>query len=352
MEKAAFKFEYNGIPQTCEPFGNGHINKSLIIETDTGYKYVLQSISTVAFHDVPGLMENAIAVSKHIANKNPDPRASLNFIKAKDGKYYYVDENGEYWRTYEFVRNSMTIEPPTGIEEFYQSAVAFGMFQNQLTDYPAETLCETIPHFHDTPDRYRIFREILVKDPCGRAQGVKNEIDFCVSREADASNLQHMRDEKILPVRVTHNDTKINNVLFDIDTHEPLCVIDLDTVMPGLSAFDFGDAIRFGASTAAEDEKDLDKVHLNLEMFRAFAKGFISSCPGLTEKEIEVLPLGAKTITLENGLRFLTDYIDGDHYFGITYPEHNLDRARTQFKLVEEMEAYWAEMNKIISEER
>lgn len=348
MEKAAMHFQYEGTPVECKAFGNGHINRSLMVKTDSGKKYVLQSLSTVVFKDIPGLMGNVSAVSNYIASKNPDPRGSLHFVQADDGNYWFLDESGEYWRSYEFVDSTFTFEPPFGPDEFRASAVAFGTFQNQLADFPAETLVETIPHFHDTPDRFRQFREKIAEDPCGRAESVRDEIGFLLSRENAGSELQHLRDSGVLPLRVTHNDTKINNVLFDSETKEPVCVIDLDTVMPGLSALDFGDAIRFGASTGAEDEKDLSRVNFDIDMFRAFAEGFISACPNLTQSEIDALALGAKTITLENAVRFLTDYLDGDHYYSISYPEHNLDRTRTHIKLVSDMEKQWDDMLNVI----
>ena len=217
-----------------------------------------------------------------------------------------------------------------------------------LRDFPIDTLNETIINFHNTPDRYRIFREALKEDKYQRASSVKKEIEFFMDREEEAGTLQRMRDAKELPVRVTHNDTKLNNVLLDASTRKALCVIDLDTVMPGLVAYDFGDAIRFGASTGAEDEKDLDKIELDLNLYKTFADGFIPACDGLTDAEIASLPLGAKIMTMENGLRFLTDYLKGDVYFSIERPEHNLDRCRTQIRLTRDMEKKWPDMEKII----
>ena len=342
------QFPVDGNPMSCFRFGEGHINRTFLVETDSGCKYVLQGMSTVAFHDIPGLMDNVIAVTHHIAAKSTTRDCTLNFLPCANGSYYYATEGGEFWRLYKYVDNCISLQSPESSEDFYRSAVAFGTFQNLLSDFPAESLVETIPNFHNTPDRYRIFHETLDADPVSRKESAAKEIEFVLQREAEAGVLQHMRDIGELPVRVTHNDTKLNNVLFDEKTREAVCVIDLDTVMPGLSAYDFGDSIRFGASTGAEDEKDLDKINMSLEMFQAFTKGFVSSCPGLTAKEIEVLPLGAKIITLEIGLRFLTDYLDGDHYFHISRPEHNLDRARTQFKLVADMEAKWEQMKEIV----
>lgn len=350
MLEAAMVFSYSGTPVECRAFGNGHINRSYLVKTDSGKRYVLQSLNTLAFHDIPGLMDNAIAVSSYIRNKTGDPRSSLLFIPAADGKYYFLDRDGEYWRSYEFVENTSSPDAPGTIEDFYNSAVAFGTFQNLLSDFPADTLCETIPDFHNTPDRYRKLHEKIDADPLGRVKEVADEIRFALEREEETGKLQKMRENGELPLRVSHNDTKLTNVLFDSETGKPVCVIDLDTVMPGLSALDFGDAIRFGASTGAEDEKDLSKVHIDLDKFRAFAKGFISSCPALTEREISSLVLGAKTITVEQGVRFLDDYINGDVYYATSYPGQNLYRARTQFQLVSKMEKHWDEMQKIIQE--
>ena len=221
-----------------------------------------------------------------------------------------------------------------------------------LKDFPVEKLHTTIPNFHNTPDRYRLFREAIARDPMGRVKDVQPEIDFILSHEETVCRPQHMLEEGRLPQRVTHNDTKLNNVLLDAENHKALCVIDLDTVMPGLSIFDFGDSIRFGASTADEDERDLTKVTMSLDRFRAFTRGFVRSCPGLTETELDMLSDGARTITLECGMRFLTDYIDGDHYFATQREGQNLDRCRTQLKLVYDMERKWADMQRIVKEEQ
>ena len=230
--------------------------------------------------------------------------------------------------------------------------IVISAFQQQLNNFPADTLHETIPNFHNTVDRYRIFHEVLAADPMGRAKDVQAEIDFVLAREQEAGTLVRLLGEGKLPLRVTHNDTKLNNVMLDDQTRTPLCVIDLDTVMPGLSAYDFGDSIRFGAATAAEDEKDLSKMEMSLDLFRIFTRGFLKACPGLTDLEKEMLPMGAKLMTLECGVRFLTDYIDGDHYFSVHREGHNLDRCRTQFKLVADMESKWDRMAQIVKEEQ
>jgi Ser/Thr protein kinase RdoA (MazF antagonist) len=250
----------------------------------------------------------------------------MTVVFTDEGKSFYTDETGHY-RLYEFVEGTICLQSAESPEDFYQSAVGFGRFQKLLSAFPAETLHEAIPNFHNTIDRYRIFHETLEKDPMGRAKDVEKEISFVLAHEEEAGTLQRMR----------------------LSGELPLCVIDLDTVMPGLSLYDFGDSIRFGAATAAEDEKDLSKMTIDLELFRIFTEGFLTSCD-LTEREIELLPLGAKIMTLECGVRFLTDYLDGDHYFAVHREGHNLDRCRTQFKLVSEMERKWTEMADIVAQ--
>ena len=249
---------------------------------------------------------------------------------------------------YDFVEGTICLQLPETDEDFYQSAVGFGTFQQLLTDFPAAKLHETIPNFHNTPDRYRALLETLKRDPMHRAAQVQPEIEFALARQAEMATIQNALTAGELPLRVTHNDTKLNNVLLDAKTRKALCVIDLDTVMPGSSLYDFGDSIRFGAATAAEDEKDLSKMEMSLDRFRVFTRGYVRACPGLTAKELELLPMGAKTMTIECGVRFLTDYLDGDHYFAVHREGQNLDRARTQFKLVRCMEESWAQMADIV----
>ena len=350
MEQAVFAFVLSGTPVSCDLYGEGHINRTYLVVTDTGKRYILQRISRAAFRNVVGLMDNITGVTRHLEERiSPDERC-LHLVPTKDGNTFHLDRAGEYWRLYDFLEGTICLQQARTPEDFYQSAVAFGNFQRHLRDYPSDTLYETIPNFHNTPDRYRQFRETLTSDPLGRAAQVEKEIRFILDREADGSVLQNMRDNKELPVRVTHNDTKLNNVMLDAETGRGVCVIDLDTVMPGLLAYDFGDAIRFGASTAAEDETDLDKVRLDLSLYETFLRGFLSSCGRITPAELRSLPLGAKTLTLENALRFLKDYLDGDVYYAIARPEHNLDRARTQIRLVSEMERNWEEMIRITEE--
>lgn len=343
------KFQTKGAAFSCEPYGNGHINVTYLVKTDEE-QYILQRINHHIFQDVPGLMRNVEQVTAFLAEKDPDPRHSLHLVPAKDDAAY-VEAEGEFYRMYDFVHDSICLDAPETDEDFYQSAVAFGSFQRQLADFPANELSETIPRFHDTPNRYRALRAAIEKDALGRAASCGAEIEFALAREADAAVTMNLLAAGELPLRVTHNDTKLNNVMLDAKTRKPLCVIDLDTVMPGLAANDFGDSIRFGANTGAEDEKDLKKISLSLARYEAFARGFLEACgKALTPKEIETLPWGAKLMTLECGVRFLTDYLEGDTYFRIHRPEHNLDRTRTQFALVADMEKKWTQMCDIVKE--
>ncbi len=351
MKEAIFHFPTDGAPVSCEQIKSGHINETYLITTDNGTRYILQWINRYVFPNVNALMNNMAAISAYLAKREKGKMAMIRYIDTLDGHSYYDDGHGGCWRIYRFVDHSICVQRPESLEDFYECARAFGHFQYVLNEFPAEELEETIVNFHNTVDRYRQLREALREDSEGRAAEVQPELEYLFSREDKACRLHKMRLSGDLPVRATHNDTKINNVLLDEHTRKAICVIDLDTVMPGLSAFDFGDAIRFGASTAAEDETDLRKVSLDLELFRAFTRGFLKACPSLTEKEREVLSLGSFTMTLECGMRFLTDYLKGDKYFSIDYPQHNLDRARAQLKLAQDMESKEEAMSLIVWEE-
>ena len=344
------QFKLDAPAASCERYGCGHVNETYLVVSESGRRYILQKISTRAFHDVPALMQNIISVTQFLREKTDDPRGVLTLVPTVDDQLYLSREDGSYWRLYDFVEDAVCLQAPETPEDFYQSALAFGSFQQMLTDFPAETLSETIPMFHNTANRFKLFREKLAEDPMGRAASVKAEIEFALAHEAEASTLVDLQASGQLPTRVTHNDTKLNNVMLDATTKKALCVIDLDTIMPGLSLYDFGDSIRFGAATAAEDETDLSKVEMSLDLFRTYASGFLTACPGLTDLEKKMMPMGAKMMTLECGVRFLTDYLDGDHYFKIHRENHNLDRCRTQFKLVSDMEQKWAEMAAVIEE--
>jgi len=341
------KFQLDAPAVSCERYGFGHINETYLVVTASSHRYILQKINNFVFKNVPALMENISSVTSFLRTQESEPRRVLQLIPTQSGSCY-LEENGSYWRIYDFIENSICLQLPETSADFYESAVAFGQFQQMLRDFPAHTLHETIPNFHNTPDRYRQFREALQRDSLDRASQVKNEIDFALAHESEAGTLVSLLEQGKLPLRVTHNDTKLNNVMLDSTTRKALCVIDLDTVMPGLSAYDFGDSIRFGAATAPEDETDLSKMEMSLELFQVYAKGFLSACPGLSQAERDALPMGAKLMTLECGVRFLTDYLNGDKYFAIHRPEHNLDRCRTQFKLVADMETKWNQMQQII----
>jgi thiamine kinase-like enzyme len=266
-------------------------------------------------------------------------RGTLTFLPTIDGKYYYLDGENSFWRVYEFIDHVYTCNSIENSNDFSNAGVAFGKFQKLLSDYDSNTLVETIPNFHNTVSRFADLKNAIDKNLSGRLSNVKDEVEFALAREKDAHILVDLIAEDKLPLRVTHNDTKLNNILFDEETNKGICIIDLDTVMPGLSLYDFGDSIRFGANTAVEDEKDISKVSLSLELYEAYVKGYLSSAKdALTDLEKELLPFGAKIMTYECGIRFLMDYLNGDKYFHTDYDDHNLVRARTQFALVADME--------------
>ena len=349
MHCAIYAFEFSGTPVACREFGKGRINSTYMIDTDAGKTYVLQLINKNVFKRPDKLMENASAVTNFLLEHTLGDYTTLHYMPAKTGLYYHIDEEDTCWRVYDFIENAVSIELPETLDEFYECGYAFGNFQKLLNDFPVEELSETIKNFHNTPWRYENFKKAVEEDVCGRAASVKDEIDFVNSEKDFYSVLFDSEKKGLLPFRVTHNDTKPNNVMLDAATKKALCVIDLDTIMPGFSVNDFGDAIRFGANTAAEDEKDLSKVSLSLELFEAYAKGFLEGTGGLlSADEVMLMPEGAKMMTIECGMRFLTDYIDGDTYFRTEYPEHNLDRARNQFKLVADMEEKEDMLNEIV----
>ena len=346
------KFDTNVTVVSAEPYGNGHINDTFLVESkkENGERkrYILQRINTNVFKKPQEVMYNIEAVTDYLKTKTEDERKVLSLVRTKEGKAYHEDESG-FWRLYDFVEDSICLEAAESKEDFYQSAIAFGEFQKLLIDFPVNKLYETIPDFHNTPDRYEKFLTALKNDSLGRAKTAKEEIEFVINRKDFCSTLFDAQKQGKLPFRVTHNDTKLNNVMLDEKTRTALCVIDLDTIMLGFSVNDFGDSIRFGASTAADDEKDLSKVWMDIDLFETYAKGFIKGCGGLlTKDEIELLPEGAKMMTLECGMRFLTDYLEGDTYFKTKYATQNLDRCRTQFKLVADMESKWDKMKEII----
>ena len=359
LEDAVYAFGFGPQCSYVKPFGEGHINETYAVympgpEGTDVPRYVLQRVNIHVFKNPAQVMENIFSVTEYlrevIRKEGGDlDRETLSYIKTKSGDTYFEDADGQPWRCLHYVPNSIchqTVEEP---QQFYQSARSFGHFLKQLGDYPAEDLYETIPRFHDTVKRFQDFSEAVRKDVKNRAGQCREEIDFALAREADCGVLMNQLQEGILPLRVTHNDTKLNNILFDADTDQGLCIIDLDTIMPGLAANDFGDSIRFGASTAEEDEPDLSKVHFDIHLYELYVKGYLEMAREvLTPAEIDSLPWGARLMTLECGMRFLADYLQGDVYFKTAYPEHNLVRARTQFRLVKEMEEQFDSMYEIL----
>lgn len=357
LQQAAAAFDFGCETSRIERYGAGHINDTFAVwAADESRRFILQRINTDTFTDPVGLMENVCGVTSYLrkqilAQGGDAERETLNVILTKDGKPCFMDDEGGAWRAYLFVEGTICLQKVENEKDFYTTAQTFGSFQNQLAGYPAATLHETIARFHDTPNRYANFEKALAADALGRAKEIAPEIEFIRAHEADCHVLVDQLAAGALPLRVTHNDTKLNNVLIDEATGKGICVIDLDTVMPGLSAYDFGDSIRFGANDCAEDEPDQSKVHFSLHLYEVFAKGYLEAAgKSMDEAERRSLAWGAKLMTLECGIRFLTDYLEGDHYFKTSRPGQNLDRARTQFTLVKGMEAEFDQMLKIVCE--
>lgn len=336
----------------CEPYGNGHINDTFLVKN--GAEYILQRINKNVFTRPDLMMENIVAVTSYlrekIAARGGDPdRETLTVIRTTDGAPYAVDDEGQYWRVYKFITGAVSVDIATSPDQLYHAARAFGGFQNALDGFPASTLHETIVNFHNTVSRFDALKKAIDADSVGRLAKVGDLVEFALAREADTHVIVDALASGALPMRVTHNDTKLNNVLLDEKTGEGVCVIDLDTVMPGSMLYDYGDALRSGGTTGAEDEPDLGKIWFNLDNFTAFTRGFIETLPAMTKTEKELLPLSVKLMTYECGIRFLADYLSGDTYFKIKSPDHNLLRTRTQFKLVSDIEKKTDEMMKIIA---
>lgn len=346
-----FNFKGNIIEIT--PFGSGIINDTFLIVTNKE-KYILQRINTTIFKDVEKLMNNYCSICnylKSIVKENGGDiyRETITVVPTKDNKSFLKDSKGECWRAILFIEDTITYDVIESKDDFYKCGKAFGKFQSMLSQYKAHELYESIPNFHNTKERFKSFLEAVQSNKLGRLEFVTNEVSFIINRKNDTDILLDMYERKELPLRVTHNDTKLSNILMDKKTKEGICIIDLDTIMPGLSLYDFGDAIRSGATHTLEDERDLDKVYLDLDLFEAFTKGFLQGTGGsLTVEEVKMLPMGAKVIALEQGIRFLTDYLEGDNYYKTTYKNQNLDRARTQLKLVSDIETKWDKLNEII----
>ena len=359
IKKITSEFCLPGEYVDCEPIKNGHINDTfkVRIKSQEGEKqFLIQRINTDVFKDPDALMENIIGVTDHIrrfiTKNGGDPeRETLKVYPTGEGKNYYRDENGSCWRCYNYVAGTSSRNVIDDPAVFYNAAKAFGRFRQMLADYPIESLNETIPDFHDTVKRVEALERAIAQDAVGRAAQVTEEIAFARKHSPEAGRLLDLLEKGELSLSVTHNDTKLNNVLFDETTNQGICVVDLDTVMPGLSLYDFGDAIRFGANTASEGERDLTKVSFDLELYKVYVQGYIeASGSAISECEVNNLAFASKLMTYECGIRFLTDYLNGDVYFNISKPDDNIARCRTQFALIDDMESKWEQMEEIARE--
>lgn len=346
-------FDFQGEIEDIIPYGEGHINDTFLVSIkDSEKKYILQRLNTKIFKNYRGLMDNVLKVTNYlreiVEKEHGDAlRECMTLVPTKNGEYYYVDAT-DCWRAYIFVSDTVVYQIIDSPAVFENTGEAFGKFIARLDGFDARSLCEVIPDFHNTCDRYLKFVASAQADKAARVKTAEKEISFVNERKDMLSAIVDALDSGEIPLRVTHNDTKINNVLIDKNTNKAICIIDLDTIMPGSLLYDFGDSIRSGCNTALEDEKDLTKVDFDISLYQAYCKGFLKGIGDkITPKEISMLHLGAIIITLECGIRFLTDYLDGDVYFKTQYPEHNLVRCRTQFKLVERMEELSDEMIKI-----
>ena len=352
---ACDRFAFSGAVMDVKSNHTGHINSTFIITVEGGKRYTLQILNTSIFKDPMGVMENIQAVTEHIraglaAEGGDTERGTLRVVRTREGELGYADPEGRFWRAYEFVEDVICRLTVDSAETFARVGEAFGDFQRRLSDFDASRLVESIPNFHNTKKRYADFLEAVEKNASGRAHLIRDEIKFITDRAEKCALIVDALADGTLPLRVTHNDTKLSNILLDEKTEAAVCIIDLDTVMPGSSLYDFGDSIRAGAASAAEDEPDLNKVHFLPEMFKAYARGFIKGTGGdLTPNELAMLPDGGYIITLETGMRFLGDYLNGDVYFHTEYPDHNLIRARTQLKLVAEMEECMEELRAFVA---
>ena len=352
LKEIAQSFEIDGDVLSIEPYGEGHINSTYLLTT-TVCRYILQKINKTVFASPENVMENIIMVTEFLAEKikaagGDTKRETLTVIPAKDKKSYVLND-GEYYRVYDFIENATSYQVAETPEVFHSAACAFGKFQNMLSDFDASKLHETIKNFHNTKTRYDDFERAVKENKSGKLESVRAEVEFALERKKDAGIIVDGIAEGRIPLRVTHNDTKLNNVMIDNDTGKGVCVIDLDTVMSGSLLYDFGDSIRFGTNPASEDEKDLSKVYCDLDLFEKYVEGFLSELSGsITKEELELLPISAKLMTLECGIRFLGDHLNGDTYFKIHRENHNLDRARTQFKMVADMEEKMDKMMEIV----
>ncbi len=351
FQQIALQFGIADPVVSVQEIHSGNINATFLVSVNHPLgmrEYIFQRINTFVFTNPESVMSNILNVTEHIKKKllaaeGTYARRVLSFLKTKEGTpFCYTTGTKHFWRVYEYINDAEAYNMVQTPQQFYEAGRSFGEFQGWLSDFPAQTLDEIIPNFHNTPKRFTAFREAVQADEAGRCEQVAEEIRFLLERESECSVITDALETGKIPYRVTHNDTKINNILFDKNTHKAICVIDLDTVMPGSSLYDFGDAVRYGASTALEDERDLTKVSLSLPLYEQFTKGFLQGAGGLlTNAELELLPYSVKIMGLELASRFLADYLSGDKYFKTNAPDHNLVRARTQIQLVKDIEAKW-----------
>lgn len=352
LEVLIKSFAVGGTAKSVRPYGDGHINDTYLVETDDK-KYILQRINDSIFCDVDTLMSNIVKVlahaKKNIATEGGDPdRETMTLIPTTDGKPY-LRADGGCWRVYLYIDNTVSLNLARSDEDFYESGAAFGKFARMLDGFDVDEIRDVIPDFHNTVSRYRNFVAAAEADKAGRRANCEDEIAFVTSHDYLAPKIVDMLGSGKIPKRVTHNDTKLNNVLLDATTGKAVAVIDLDTVMGGSVVYDFGDSVRFGCSTALEDEADLSKVHFSMRLFDVYSRGFIGAMKGvITPAEVDALPLGSVMMTYECGMRFLADYLSGDTYFKVAKPDHNLIRCRTQFRLVEEMLGNYDEMLAVV----
>ena len=354
IEQVCRSFRIEGEFICAKLITSGHINTTFRVDFKNGdneKSYLLQRVNTYVFIDPLKIMNNINLITTHIRNKSThSDKTSLHFHHCANGDNFYFDDDGEFWRLTNYI-DSLSFDLCDDPDILRGAGRAFGEFQTALEDFDAGSLYETIPNFHNTPKRLEKLYADIDADVCGRVKEVTDEIEFTKKYSELACRLMKLKNEGVLPLRVTHNDTKSNNVLFDRESKHPLTVIDLDTVMPGLVAFDFGDAIRSAGNSAEEDEADLSKVHLDLDKFRAFTEGFVQATSGhLTQAELDSLALGAFTLTFEQAVRFLDDYLTGDKYFRTAYEGHNLVRARCQYKLAKDMLYQMDAMEQIVIE--
>jgi len=340
-----------------KPLPRGHINDTYILTTKKNkhiVRYILQRINHTVFKDPPSVMRNIVRVTEHIRSRAkriyPDLASrQLTVIGTVDDTCFYEDAGGNFWRVYNFIEDAVAYDTVDSAQLAFEAARMFGWFQKMLVDLPGPVLHESISDFHNTPKRFKTFRRVLKEDACNRAKNAKPEIDFLFCHASICDVLLNLAEKGKIPVRITHNDTKVNNVMLDKNTNKGVCVIDLDTVMPGLSIYDFGDMVRTGTTFADEDERDLSKVAMDLQMFEVLVRGFAEqSSHFLNSTEKEHLAFAAKLITFEQLIRFLSDYLAGDIYYKVQRQDHNLDRSRTQMKLVQSIIAREEAMNKVI----